>query len=102
MPQSAPDTLRVSRRALRILIKLNWLMGVLILALLVASLVAPEWVMRALGAEDNAVFILGGRTILVFGIRRVPSTHRVLDRLLAIVDTVSGGDPFVVENAVRL
>ena len=95
----------MSRRVLRILIKLNLLMGVLILALLVASLVAEEFVMRALGvrpAVGSSSLILGMRLIMVFGIAAVPITHTVLARLLAIVDTVRLSDPFVVENAVRL
>ena len=102
---SSPGTLGISRRVLRILIKLNLLMGVLILALLVASLVAEEFVMRALGvhpAVGSSSLILGMRLIMVFGIAAVPITHTVLARLLAIVDTVRVGDPFVVENAVRL
>lgn len=104
-PQTSPDALGVSRRVLRILIKLNLLMGVLILALLVASLVAEEPVMRALGVgavAGSSSLILGMRLIMVFGIAAVPITHTVLARLLAIVDTVSVGDPFVAENAVRL
>ena len=103
--QSSPGALRVSQRVLQILIKLNLLMGVLILALLIASLVAEEPVMRALGvgpASGNASLILGMRLIMVFGIAAVAITHTVLGRLLAIVGTVSAGDPFVVENAARL
>jgi hypothetical protein len=104
-PQSSPGALGVSRRVLRILIKLNFLMGFLILALLVASLVAPGLVMRALGVAStaaNAPLLLGMRLIMVIGIAAVPITHTVLARLLAIVDTVWVGDPFVVENAARL
>jgi hypothetical protein len=104
-PQSSPDALGVSRRVLRILIKLNLLTGFLILALLVASLVASGPVMRALGVAPTAAsapHILGMRLIMVIGIAAVPITHTVLAGLLAIVDTVWAGDPFVVENAVRL
>jgi hypothetical protein len=80
-------------------------MGALILALLVASLVAETWVMTALGVRptsDNGSLILGARAIMVIGIAAVPLTHVVLSRLLAIVETVRAGDPFVAENAVRL
>jgi hypothetical protein len=103
--QPSPDTLGVSRKVLRILIKLNWLVGALILALLVVSLIAPEFVMRGLGIAStatNAPLVLGMRLIMVIGIVATPITHNVLARLLAIVDTVSVGDPFVVENADRL
>ena len=104
MSQSSPGALGVSRRVLRILIKLNWLMGFLILALLVASLVAPGPVFSALGVDPaaSAEHILGMRLIMVVGIVAVPITNIVLARLLAIVDTVWVGDPFVVENAGRL
>jgi hypothetical protein len=104
-PESSPGALRVSHRVLGILIKLNLVMGVLILALLVASLVAEGPVMRALGvgpALGSSSLILGMRLIMVFGIAAVAITHTVLGRLLAIVETVTAGDPFVVENAVRL
>lgn len=39
---------------------------------------------------------------MVIGICAVPVTHIVLTRLLTIVETVSLGDPFVIENAARL
>jgi hypothetical protein len=80
-------------------------MGFLILVLLVASLIAPRFVMTALGVAPTALdapLILGARLIMMIGIAAVPITHTVLARLLAIVDTVSVGDPFVLENAARL
>ena len=94
-----------SLRVLRGLIALNWIAGVLILALLVASVVAQDAVMGALGAgpaEGNAERIAGMRQIAVLGIVAVLVTHVVLSRLLGIVGTVRDGDPFVAENAVRL
>lgn len=105
MPNSYPDALAVSRKVLRLLVKLNLLMGFAILALLIASLVAPDFVMEALGARptaDNPALPLGMRLIMVIGICAVPVTHIVLTRLLTIVETVSLGDPFVSENAARL
>jgi hypothetical protein len=90
---------------LQILIILNQLMGVGILALLVASLVAEGWVLSALGvgpAARNHGLILGMRAVMVLGIAAVPVAHVVLTRLLAIVGTVADGDPFVAENAARL
>ena len=98
-------SLGVSRTVLRILLKLNPLVGVFILALLVASLAAPEVLMRALGMSaevGNITFRIGMRLVMVFGIVAVVLTHIVLTRLLAIVDTVSDGDPFILENAARL
>ena len=104
MPQSYP-ALSISRRVLRLLIKLNILMGILIFVLLVASIVARTFVIEALthahGKPDYAL-IFGMRAIMVIGICAVPLTHLVLTRLLAIVETVSVGDPFVAVNATRL
>src|SRR5260370_7091894 len=105
MTKSYPDTLTLSRRVLRVLIKLNLLMGALILALLIASLLAESWVMRARGVRPvpgNSMLFLGMRLIMVIGICSVPITHLVLTRLLAIVETVKVGNPFVMANAVRL
>jgi hypothetical protein len=105
MPSPKPDTLALTRRLLRILIRLNQLMGAGILALLVATLVAEGPVMRALGipaSEQNTRLVLGMRLIMVLGIAAVPIAHAVLTRLLTIVQTVGEGDPFVIENAGRL
>jgi hypothetical protein len=105
MTKSHADALTLSRRVLRVLIKLNLLMGALILALLIASLVAESWVMKALGAPPapgNSMLFLGMRLIMVIGICSVPIAHLVLARLLAIVETVKIGNPFVMANAVRL
>jgi hypothetical protein len=106
MPQDNPGSLAMSRTVLRILIKLNVLMGIFILALLIATIVGEDFAMKALtGAHphaDNASYFMGVRTIMVIGIVAVPVAHLVLTRLLAIVDTVSGGDPFVAVNAERL
>lgn len=95
----------LTRRVLRALIALNLLVGFLILALLVASLAAEGWVFDALGVragESRAAIIVGMRIIMLLGIAMVPLTHAVLSGLLAIVETVGRGDPFVAANAVRL
>ena len=102
---SHPTSLLLSRRVLTVLVKLNLLMGFLILALLIASLVAEAPVFEALGVRGkdyNSTFFLGMRAIMVIGIFAVPLAHIILTRLLAMVDTVRNGDPFVAENADRL
>ena len=102
MHDPIPASLTLARRVLRILIKLNLLMGVLIAALFIASLINGEWVMRALGAQPDATLHMGMRTIMIIGICSVPLVNVVLTRLLAIVDTVRAGNAFVPENAERL
>ncbi|HYE29720.1 MAG TPA: DUF2975 domain-containing protein [Allosphingosinicella sp.] len=96
--------LSASRAALRVLIVLNVAFGLGILALLVASLAAPGWTMAALGArvDVNPALLAGGRALMVVGLCSVPLAHIVLSRLLAMVETVRRGDPFVADNAVRL
>jgi hypothetical protein len=104
MPSQYPNALSLSRKVLRALIALNLVMGALIFALLVASLIAKTWVMTGLGVPptDDGSLILGMRSVMLLGIASVPLTHVVLSRLLAIVETVRDGDPFVAENAARL
>lgn len=92
-----------SRIAVKALVAVNLLAGALILALLVASLLAPELLFTALGADaTDPRWILGGRLIMVIGVASVALTHLLLTRLLAIVETVRSGDPFVSSNAARL
>jgi len=91
--------------ALRALILGNLVFGGLVLALFIASLIAEDWVWTALGVRpsgSNATLFLWGRVVMVIGIGSVPFSYIVLTRLLAIVDTVRLGDPFVAGNAARL
>ena len=101
MPQA--PALALARTVLRAGILLNVLFGAFVLALLVASLAAEGPVFEALGASpDSAAQARGMRLIMVVGLASVPLAHIVLTRLLAIVDTVGRGDPFLAVNAARL
>ncbi|HEV7703901.1 MAG TPA: hypothetical protein VGO46_06385, partial [Gemmatimonadaceae bacterium] len=105
MTNSYADPLALSRRVLRVVMVLNLVMGALILTLLIASLVNEDWVVRALGAgpsPGSSRLIMAMRLIMVLGICATPIVHVVLARLLTIVETVSSGNPFIVENADRL
>ena len=89
---------------LRILIVVNWLMGAAILALL---LVFPneQWIMSAFELSPSPEaerLVMGLRAIAVLGLAAIPLNHSALKRLLAIVETVRAGDPFVAANASRL
>jgi len=97
--------LPVARVALRALVVLNWLFGAAILALLLATLVAEQWTFAALGVPPSAgtrPMMMGLRAIVVLGLVAIPLNDAVLRRLLAIVETVRAGDPFVAANAERL
>lgn len=104
MPRSFSAALPTAYAVLRILIFLNWLVGAAFLALLV---VAPneQWIMTAhkLSPSPEAErLIFGLRAILVLSLATIPLNYVVLKRLLAIVETVRAGAPFVAVNANRL
>jgi hypothetical protein len=89
---------------LRILIVLNWLGGAAILALLVL-MPNEQWIMSAFKlspSPDTARLVMGLRAVAVLGLVGIPLNYVVLKRLLAIVETVRAGDPFVAGNAFRL
>ena len=105
MPKSFPAALLVASIVLRILSVLNWSYGGIVLAILIGMLTAEHWTMTALGVAPSAEtvhMIQGMRMIAVVGLAGVPLHYIVLTRLLAIVNTVRAGDPFVAKNAVRL
>ena len=105
MPKSFPAALPVASVVLRISIVLNWIYGAVVLAILIGMLTAGQWMMTALGVPPSAEtepMIQGMRMIAVLGLAGVPLNHIVLTRLLAMVNTVRAGDPFVAKNAVRL
>jgi hypothetical protein len=89
---------------LRILIVVNWLSGAAIFALLVAMPTRP-WIMSALDLSPSPEaerLIMGLRAIAMVGVAATPLHYVVLKRLLAMVETVRAGDPFVAGNASRL
>lgn len=95
----------IARTVLRFVIVLNWLYGAAMLVLLVATIVAEQWTSSALGVPSAALMrpILPGlRAIAALGLATIPLNDMILRRLLAMVDTVRNGDPFVAANATRL
>ena len=98
-----PSALVTTRMVVRALIVLNVVVAIGIFVLFVASLVAREALFTALGADvTNVRLVYAGRLIMMIGIGSAPLTHILLTRLLAMVETVRRGDPFVVGNAARL
>jgi hypothetical protein len=101
---SSSAALPIAYFVLRALIVATWLVGVIIVALLVA-LPNREWIMSSLDLSpsleaDRVVMSL--RVIIGIGLVGVPLNYAILKRLLAIVETVRAGDPFVAANALRL
>jgi len=103
-PASSSAALPIASVVLRILIVVNWMMVAVILALLV---VVPneQWIMSAFELSPSPEaerLVMGLRAIAVLGLAAIPLNYVVLKRLLAIVETVRAGDPFVAANASRL
>ena len=104
MHATSSPALPVVHVVLRIVIILNWLMGAAILALLVA-MPNEQWIMSAFKlspSPDAERLVMGLRAIAVLGLAVIPLNYMVLKKLLAIVETVRAGDPFVAANASRL
>ena len=103
-PASSSAALPIAHLVLRVLVVANWLLGVAIVVLLTA-MPTERWIMTSLGLSpgpeaDRVIF--GLHAIAVIGLLGVPLHYAALKRLLAIVDTVRAGDPFVAANASRL
>lgn len=89
---------------LQLLVVLNWLMAAVILLLL---LVVPneEWIMTSFKLSPSleaAQVVWGLRSVALLGLVAIPLNYGILKRLLAMVETVRAGDPFVALNAQRL
>ena len=100
-----PEALSLTRKVLRTLKGLNWLYGASLLAFLIITFANRDFVMEAFKikpAEGIERIFLGIRLIMVIGVATIPINFAILNRLIAMVDTVRGGDPFVVANADRL
>jgi hypothetical protein len=103
-PTSSSPALPIAYVMLRILIIANWLMGGVILTLLLA-LPNERWIMSAFHlspSPDASRLVMGLRAVAVLGLAAIPLHYVVLKRLLAIIETVREGDPFVASNAQRL
>ena len=103
-PNSSSAALPIAHVVLRILIVVNWLYGAAILALLVV-MPNEQWIMTAFKLSPSPEaerLVMGMRAIAVLGLATIPLNYAVLKRLLAIVETVRAGDPFVAANAHRL
>ena len=105
---SQSPALPIAHGVLKILMVLNWGLCAFILALLFV-VPARIWVLGSFGLplsteSDRLVkeLIWGMRGIAVCGLATVPLNYVILKRLLAMVDTVRAGNPFVAANAQRL
>jgi hypothetical protein len=105
MTRIPTHALTLARPAIQVVTVLNLLYGGAILAFFVASFVIAGWPAKPLGydpATMHAYLPPGLRSVELLGLVVVGLVHLILRRLLAIVDSVRDGDPFVVDNARRL
>ena len=105
MNSTSVRALAVARPVIQGLTVLNLLYAVGLALLLGASFLMPGWPERALGFDIVSKYPqvpLGLRAIVVIALIGAAIVHTILRRLLAIVDTVRGGDPFIAANARRL
>ena len=104
MNRTSARALTVARPVIQVLTVLNILYAVCIALLLGWSFFMEGWPERALGFERSKYPLvpLGLRAIVVVGLLGAAIVHTILRRLLAIVDTVRNGDPFILDNARRL
>src|SRR5215831_2691313 len=103
-PASSYAALPIAFAVLRILIVVNWLYGLGILALLVV-IPNERWIIAAFKlspSPDADRLIMGLRAVAVLGLVTIPLNYALLKRLVAIVETVRAGHPFVAANASRL
>ena len=102
LPSSA--ALPIAHVVLRILIVLNWVAGAAVLALLLV-IDNKLWILTSFNLPPSADadrLVMALRTVAVLGVVAMLLNYGILRRLLAIVGTVRGGDPFVAANAHRL
>jgi hypothetical protein len=105
MTKTSSQALAVARPVIQALTVLNLLYALCIGALLVFSFFIDGWPQRPLGFDlvhQHPMAGTGLRAIVVNGIACAGIVHTILRRLLAIVDSVRVGDPFILENAQRL
>jgi hypothetical protein len=101
---SSSAALPIAYVVLRILIVVNWVYGAAI-AVLLAAMPTQKWILSAFKlppSPEGDRLIFGLHAIAVVGLIAVPFYYFVLKRLLAIVETLRAGDPFVAANASRL
>ena len=105
MSRPAATALPIASAVLRTLIVLNWIYGAIVLVILIWMFVAAPATLTALGFPPSAqsgLSLMGMRAIAALGLVAVPLNLAVLKRLVAMVQTVRVGDPFVAPNANRL
>ena len=102
---SKPE-LNLSRLFLRFMMVLNLLAGLALVAMAIGSFAFAEQLAaywnKAGTAMSGERMLFWMRVWVLVGWPIIPLIHALLTRLIAIIDTVQAGDPFVPANAVRV
>ena len=105
MTRTSAQALAIARPVIQGLTILNVFYALALVGLFGTSFFIEGWPQRPLGFDMvNAHPLVGHglRAIIVVGLAGAAVVHTILRRLLAIVDTVRVGDPFILQNAQRL
>ena len=105
MTRTSAHALAAARPIIQVLTVLNILYALGIAALFTASFFMADWPMKPLGydiATMHPQLPAVIRAIEIIGLVGAALVHSILRRLLAIVDSVRAGDPFILDNAQRL
>jgi hypothetical protein len=99
--------LGVSRTLVAILRVLNLVMGALLVGMLLASFIFEPLFLQVFGDKqppriDPGLLLPILRVWILLTAPMIAAVHILLSRLLAMIETVRSGDPFVPENAVRM
>ena len=106
MSDSYANVLGISRILLKILRILNLVVGALLIGSLVATFlfepVVREFFTAGPARIDSGLLIPVLRLWMVLAVPVIWAVHVQLSLLLAMVETVRAGDPFVPQNAARM
>lgn len=105
MNRTTTNALLVARPIILGLTVANVLYAAGLASFFVASFVIEGWPGRNVGftpVTTHQHAPAGLRAIIVIGVIVLAIVHTILRRLLAIVDSVRGGHPFILQNAQRL
>ena len=105
MPLLPTRALTLARPAILLAMVLNLLYAAVILVFFIGSFFIAGWPAKPLHydpATMHAYLPLGLRSVELLGLVVLGLVFLILRRLLAIVDSVRAGDPFVLVNAKRL
>ena len=106
MSDSYATLLGLSRLLIRIARLFNILVGVLLIGMFVASFlfepVFREFFTKQPARIDPGLLMPTLRLWALLALPMIAAVHLLFSRLLAMIDTVRAGDPFVPENGARL